>query len=93
MHVPVRSVTHVSGSDPIKVARPEGFEPPTLCLEGRRSIHLSYGRAGIGTLILKHFPTLPLLQFLIYGAYCTKTVPECGHWTMAVPDSSAISFA
>jgi len=36
---------------------------------------------------------LPLLQFLIYGAYCTKTVPECGHWTMAVPDSSAISFA
>jgi hypothetical protein len=26
------------------VARPEGLEPPTLCLEGRRSIHLSYGR-------------------------------------------------
>ena len=26
------------------MARPEGFEPPTLCLEGRRSIHLSYGR-------------------------------------------------
>ena len=22
-----------------KVARPEGLEPPTLCLEGRRSIH------------------------------------------------------
>ncbi len=29
-----------------KVARPEGIEPPTLCLEGRRSIRLSYGRAG-----------------------------------------------
>jgi hypothetical protein len=28
-----------------KVARPEGLEPPTLCLEGRRSIRLSYGRA------------------------------------------------
>jgi hypothetical protein len=30
-----------------KVARPEGLEPPTLCLEGRRSIRLSYGRAVI----------------------------------------------
>src|ERR1700704_3589290 len=28
------------------LARPEGIEPPTLCLEGRRSIRLSYGRAG-----------------------------------------------
>ncbi len=27
-----------------KMARPEGFEPPTLCLEGRRSFQLSYGR-------------------------------------------------
>jgi hypothetical protein len=26
------------------VARPEGFEPPTLCSGGTRSIHLSYGR-------------------------------------------------
>src|ERR1700690_707365 len=25
------------------MARPEGFEPPTLCLEGRRSFQLSYG--------------------------------------------------
>ena len=26
------------------MARPEGLEPPTLCLEGRRSFQLSYGR-------------------------------------------------
>ena len=28
-----------------KLARPEGFEPTTLCSGGTRSIHLSYGRA------------------------------------------------
>ena len=30
--------------DQQELARPEGFEPPTLCLEGRRSFQLSYGR-------------------------------------------------
>ena len=29
-----------------KQARPEGLEPPTLGLEVRRSLHLSYGRLG-----------------------------------------------
>jgi hypothetical protein len=26
------------------LARPEGLEPPTRCLEGSRSVQLSYGR-------------------------------------------------
>jgi hypothetical protein len=41
---PVRSVAYLPGLDLAEVARPEGFEPPTLCLEGRRSFQLSYGR-------------------------------------------------
>ena len=31
----------------VRMARPEGFEPPTLCSGGTRSIHLSYGRAEV----------------------------------------------
>ena len=40
-----RSVMDLFGPYNEKVARPEGFEPPTLCLEGRRSFQLSYGRS------------------------------------------------
>ena len=36
------------------MARPERFELPTLCFEGRCSIQLSYGRAVEVSLILKH---------------------------------------
>ena len=38
-----------------KMARPARFELATLCLEGRCSIQLSYGR--MPSLILKHLRT------------------------------------
>ena len=40
----VRSVTYVSGPDSVSLARSEGFEPPTLGIEIRCSIQLSYER-------------------------------------------------
>ena len=44
----VRSVTYVSGLDRGGLARSEGFEPPTLGIEIRCSIQLSYERPGPG---------------------------------------------
>jgi hypothetical protein len=34
----------IGGREKKKMARPEGFEPPTPCSGGTCSIHLSYGR-------------------------------------------------
>src|ERR1700722_14459388 len=44
-----------------RMARPEGIEPPTLCLEGRRSIRLSYGR------ILPNFSYCKRLRYLQFS--------------------------
>jgi hypothetical protein len=39
-----RLETHRDSKQDLKMARPARFELATLCLEGRRSIQLSYGR-------------------------------------------------
>jgi hypothetical protein len=46
----------VSGSDLVRMARPERFELPTLWFEARCSIQLSYGRVPIIIVfpLLKH---------------------------------------
>jgi hypothetical protein len=66
----------------LKMARPGRLELPTLCLEGRRSIQLSYGRTGTARLILEHFWTIP------------KKIPLGWklHWDDLYPDAEKICF-
>src|SRR6266704_572873 len=55
-----------------KVARPGRFELPTLCLEGRRSIQLSYGRLTDS----KRFAAPKTIICYVLTLYCARTVPE-----------------
>ena len=59
------------------MARPGRFELPTLCLEGRRSIQLSYGR----TVCYSDFRTLlaPINDFLAAG----QVKSNCSKYSMS----------
>ena len=54
------------------MARPEGFEPPTLCLEGRRSFQLSYGRF----VDSKTFAARETTFCYVFTPYCARTAPK-----------------
>ena len=61
-----------------RVARPEGFEPPTLCLEGRRSFQLSYGRVHCSdskTFVPRADTVLDALTFCAKGRRSFPTPP------------------
>ena len=60
-------MTDRTGHILIYVARPGRFELPTLCLEGRRSIQLSYGR--LGYIDSKTFTVETDIGFLRLSAY------------------------
>ena len=59
-----------------KVARPEGFEPPTLCLEGRRSFQLSYGRTATYHNRITALQRLSLTRSVVRFEHCAQ---NCAH--------------
>ena len=59
-----------------KLARPGRFELPTLCLEGRRSIQLSYGR-------LIHSKRFDALTTTALFRFVTSGVNLCSDFTGA----------
>ena len=45
---PLHSVTHVSGLDRLEMVGPNGLEPSTSSVSGKRSNQLSYGPTAYG---------------------------------------------
>ncbi len=60
-----------------KVAIPGGLEPPTLCLEGRCSIQLSYGTVVSGVKTQKLICPASLMPKAIFSALSASKAP-CG---------------
>src|SRR6266702_2738617 len=70
------------GRTEAEVARPGRFELPTLCLEGRRSIQLSYGRLTDS----KRFAAPKTIICYVLTLYCAR-IPE--FWTQLLPRTRA----
>ena len=65
------------------MARPGRLELPTLCLEGRRSIQLSYGRY----VNSKRFPVSTTILSVPLPPFCNKKCQNCAGTVHKLPDS------